>query len=268
MNDPSTPDRVDDPVISVPAVLFGDESLDELLDRVVELARLTLRSAHSVSIFLSQGHNSHTSNSTGPEALVVDMAQYEGGDGPCLEAIRTGKQVEVDVAQDGARWPEFQAKATEVGIGWVLSTPLVVRDEVIGALNVYSRRDRAFSRQEVKTARLFGEQASIALANTVAFIGVSTVNEQLRAALPSREVIGEAKGILMERENCTGAEAFDMLRRASQRTNRKLRDLAVEIVTNVEQRAVDPRLAKPGRDESAIDLTDAPPPTRSDREGG
>ena len=119
----------------------------------------------------------------------------------------------------------------------VLSTPLATSTgEALGALNVYTRQAGGFAEAEPRTAEVVGEHAAILLGSTRALIGATQLNEQLRQAFTSREIIGEAKGIIMERQKCSPDEAFDILRRASQRENRKLRDLAEEIVARIEDR--------------------------------
>ena len=121
-----------------------------------------------------------------------------------------------------------------------MSTPLVSCNTTYGALNVYTRKPEDFSTVDIELAGLLADQASVVVANATALIEASMLNEQLQVAVESRQLIGEAKGILLEREGCTREEAFDMLRRASQRENRKIRDIAEEIVRNAERRRYSP----------------------------
>jgi len=208
---------------------------------VVVLALGAVGPADAVSITVADNGGYRTSNSTAEAALVIDQVQYDGDDGPCLEALRSGHQVAFDWNGDGngqeGRWPHVRAKAEELGVSAVLSTPLLqAPGQAIGALNIYSRDRAGFGDDARGTAELLGEHAAVLLGNALALIGATHLNEQLRAALASREIIGEAKGIIMERQSCTRDEAFDILRRASQRENRKLRDLAEELVLRVEAR--------------------------------
>lgn len=229
---------VPDAFLRLGGVVLGEDSVDELLDRLVGLAAATVPSAHSVSISVLQNGKVHTANSSGPVALVLDLAQYDDGRGPCLEAI-DGTQIEADLTESGGRWPGLAAKAAELGVQGVLSSPLTVRDRTLGALNIYARARAQFSDAEKHTATLFGEQAAVLLVNAFTLMNSVDLAEQLRVALASREVIGEAKGILMQQQTCTRDEAFDILRRASQRENRKLRDLAEALVLAVESRAAE-----------------------------
>ncbi|MFP5318988.1 MAG: ANTAR domain-containing protein [Acidimicrobiia bacterium] len=217
--------------------ILDSEALEALLQRVVQLAHRTIDGAQAVSITVVEGKGYRTSNSTDEAAVAVDEAQYAGDDGPCLHGMRTARQAYVPMDTLAERWPMVAERAREFGIAGVLTTPLKVEeDRVIGALNVYAGDERAFGEEPMGTASALGEHAAILIDNAMALMGASYLNEQLRHAVASREIIGEAKGILMAREDCTRDEAFDILRRASQRENRKLRQLAEELVLRVEDR--------------------------------
>lgn len=225
-------------VVGLAGALLDDEALHALLDRLTLLARYTVSQSQSVSITVAQDGRYRTTNSTGPDALAIDEAQYRQNDGPCLEALRSRHQVEVVVAETQDRWPQFEREAREAGIEGVLSTPLVRSgDEAVGALNIYAQEAGAFGPADRKIAQTISELAAILVDRTLAYLSSERRSEQLRQALATREIIGEAKGILMEGQSCTRDEAFDVLRRASQRENRKLRELAEELVLRVEARA-------------------------------
>jgi GAF domain-containing protein len=226
-----------DRVRSLGGALLDGEALDELMQKVVLLACHTVRPAHSVSITVAHNGGYRTSNSTSDEALTIDQAQYDGGNGPCLQALRSAEQVQVRVGEDPGRWPTFDAKAQEEGVAAVLSTPLRRGPgKAIGALNIYAHDLDGLDDEARLTAEVIGDHAAVLVGNTLDLLSAAQLNEQLRQALASREIIGEAKGIIMERQSCTRDEAFDILRRASQRENRKLRDLAEELVLRVEAR--------------------------------
>jgi len=212
-------------------------ALGELLQKVVHLTCHTVGRAHSVSITVPENGGFRTTNATGEDALAIDEAQYEGDDGPCLRALRSGRQLQVMVGAGGASFAEFEEAAAGAGVTAVLSTPLVRGSgDAIGALNIYGEGDGAFADPDIRTASILGEHAAILVENALALESAAQLNEQLRHAVASREIIGEAKGIIMERQGCTRDEAFDVLRRASQRENRKLRDVAEELVLRVEAR--------------------------------
>jgi hypothetical protein len=112
----------------------------------------------------------------------------------------------------------------------VLCVPLVVKDEAVGVLNLYSKTAGGFSDDDREMAALFSEQAAVACANAAVYWQRVSLTEQLREALESRDVIGQAKGILMVRRGCNADAAFELLRLRSQRRNVKLREVAAEVV--------------------------------------
>jgi transcriptional regulator with GAF, ATPase, and Fis domain len=122
------------------------------------------------------------------------------------------------------RWPRFVVRARELGVGSMLAVQLFVDGENIGALNLISQHSNAFDDESEHVALLFASHASVAMS------GERALNH-LRAAVSTREVIGQAQGILMERFKVTGEMAFHMLMLASQGSNRKLRDIADELVS-------------------------------------
>lgn len=216
-------------------------ALDELLQKTVLLARHTVGGAHAVSITVADTAGFRTSNFTSDEALAIDEAQYESDDGPCLRSLRSASQVQLTVGAEDHR-SVFDEVATEAGVTTVLSTPLIQGPgEAFGALNIYSRRDGAFAESDRRIATIIGEHAALLVQTAQALAAANQLNEQLRLAVASREIIGEAKGIIMERQACTRDEAFDVLRRASQRENRKLREVAEDLVVRVETRERDVR---------------------------
>ena len=127
--------------------------------------------------------------------------------------------------------------AEQEGVRSILAIPFVPMGRPIGTLNIYSATVDGFDDTDSEIARLFAEQAAIVIANSAAYADAVTVNGQLNGALESRELIGQAKGILMEREGITADDAFLLLKEVSQRTNRKLRTVAQDVINSVLRRA-------------------------------
>jgi GAF domain-containing protein len=125
--------------------------------------------------------------------------------------------------------------AIQEGIFAVFAVPLQPMGEAIGTLNVYSSKASCLDDSHVEIASLFAQQAAVVLANSMAYSSAQMANGQLRVALESRELIGQAQGILMAREGCSPDAAFDLLREVSQRTNRKLRDVALDVVSAIQR---------------------------------
>jgi len=218
--------------------VFDDDALRELLQKLALLANHTIVDAQAVSVTVVDDHGYRTINSTGPEALAIDEAQYREDVGPCLQAIRSKTQLHVSVDHADGSAPAFSEEARRAKVGQVLSTPMVARSgEAMGALNVYVHEGGTVGEDEAHTAQLIGDNAAILVGYAFALTGSNRLNDQLRQALETRDVIGAAKGILMQSQGCTRDEAFDILRRVSQRENRKLREVAEDLVLRVEARA-------------------------------
>jgi GAF domain-containing protein len=163
------------------------------------------------------------------DELVVDLdtAQEELGEGPCLDAAYQHRTVRVDDFADESRWPVFAARAGACGVGSMLSIQLYVQGDDLGALNMYARLPRAFDDESEQVGLLFATHAAIAMAG-------ARREQQLRVAISSRDVIGQAKGILMERYKVTADQAFAVLTRASSESNIKLRDVAEKLADSGE----------------------------------
>lgn len=220
------------------AVLLASGSVGEVLTRVVGAVRRVVPAADLVSVTLrDETGGFHTPVESGPVASEIDAAQYRSGRGPCVESARAdGPALAVadDLRTDG-RWPEFAATATRLGYRSVLATSLVpdVRPPRLpGALNVYARPAGAFVPADRDRMLLLATHASLALATCAAVSAAELQEVQLRQAITSRDVIGQAKGILMARRGLTADAAFDVLRRTSQDLNVKLVELAATLTAD------------------------------------
>jgi GAF domain-containing protein len=203
-----------------------------VLKLVVGAAIALVPDADLVSVTLRDADGTfHTPVETDPVAARLDQVQYDHAEGPCVESARPdGPAVgwSPDVGHD-ARWPAFGPAAARHGYHSVLATALLpdVRPpRLSGALNIYSRSPGAFDARAIDIALLLATHASLALAHTEAVASADLEAAHLRRAVDSRDVIGQAKGILMQRRGISADEAFDVLRRASQDLNVKLADLA------------------------------------------
>jgi GAF domain-containing protein len=164
----------------------------------------------------------HSVEAQGPiDPLVskLDELESEQGEGPCLSALREHHTVVIDDMITESRWPRFCALAADLGVRSLMSFELFVTDQNLGALNLYSDQIGAFTDDSRFIGELLAQHASVAL------IG-SAAETQFNDALSSRDAIGQAKGIIMERFNLDEFAAFDLLRRLSQQSNEKLVDLA------------------------------------------
>ena len=210
-------------------MLLGDQEPEEVLASVTSLAADALAGCAAASVSLVRNGRPATTVCSADIARAVDHSQYDNHEGPCLCAIESAEIIRVDSFADDGRWPAFAKEAVEQGVMSCLAYPLQVGTEVLGALNLYSLRPGAFVGAE-RDGAVFARQASITLTNAVAMRRAQELAQQLAVALENRDVIGQAKGIIMASEGVSPDEAFDVLRRASQREHRKLHDIAREMV--------------------------------------
>jgi GAF domain-containing protein len=211
-------------------VSFGVEGRAEVISAVAELAHEAFRGCDAASITLVEdGGHPHTIASTHDAAAAIDEQQYESGGGPCLEAIRVREPIRVDSYKVDDRWEAVAEEARGQSVGSSLSLPLVAEGRAIGALNLYSFSEASFSGSE-DFGKLFAMPAAIAVAGARALDEATALAHNLALALEHRDVIGQAKGILMATSGVSSDDAFAMLRAASQRRNRKLYEIAEEIV--------------------------------------
>ena len=208
----------------------GDATLQETLQRVSDLANAAVSGSDMVGLTMLVEGRARTAVFTDIEAADIDAAQYETGIGPCLDAFRHRQVFRIDDMEKDTQWPPFSEAAAARGVHSSVSIPMVAHHEGVGALNFYSRRTNAFSDDDVTVALTFGSQAAIVLANSQAYWDAHQLGQNMVEAMKSRAVIEQAKGILMGAQRCSPDDAFQMLVRASQRENRKLRDMADDIV--------------------------------------
>jgi GAF domain-containing protein len=210
-------------------VLFSAGGVIETLNSVVELAPATIEGCDFAGLFTVNGDAVTTPVLTAPTVLVVDAIQQRTGEGPCLEAIARRRIVYTEDLDTDVRWPQFSPEAAAAGIRSVISLPLAA-NSVEGSLNLYAHYPAAFGVVDRAKATILTSLASLALSVAQSHEDEELRAENLNAALGTRETIGEALGILMERERITADQAFDILRRASQHLNIKLREVAQHLV--------------------------------------
>lgn len=226
----------DDPLAELTAgfsesarVLFSAGTVGDTLRRVVEIAVSTIEGCDFAGIFLLEDDIVITAVHTDPIVVEVDSIQNRYREGPCLDVIADGVAVNADDLVDDARWPRFGPDATSTGVRSALSLSLSAIGTQ-GALNLYARQPQAFGLVDRAKGLLLSGLASQALSTAQAHDEETQRLDNLQGALFSRAVIGQAQGILIERERVTAEQAFDILRRASQHLNMKLRDVAQALV--------------------------------------
>ncbi|SCG61995.1 GAF and ANTAR domain-containing protein [Micromonospora zamorensis] len=211
-------------------IKFGETDLSGVLSQVSELARRTIPGAEEVSVTLLKQEGAHTAAFSGEMALRLDELQYEYEQGPCLEAAKEAAVVSVPDMSEEVRWPQWAAQAVQGGALSSLSIGFPIQETVLGALNIYGVKPGAFDDDAVTLAQTFAGYAAVALANAHLYDTTATLAAQMQSAMQSRAVIEQAKGIIMGERRCTPDEAFAVLAKVSQDSNRKLRDVASALV--------------------------------------
>lgn len=221
------------------SLLESDDSLEQTLQNLVDLSVANLPGCDGAGVTMRADGGETTAVATDEYTLAIDKIQYDTSEGPCVTAVREGTFQRIDAVSEETRWPEFTRRAGEKGFRSGMSFPLNV-DGQNAALNLYAKKERAFDEATTAMGEVFANQASIALKNARTYMAARRVADQLNEALKTRDMIGQAKGILMEREGISDEEAFDMLKTISQNSNVKLRDIAHKLVS---ERSRGPRVA-------------------------
>ena len=220
-------------------VVLVDRTLEQVLTDVTRIAAQGIPGAEATSITLLRDEKAFTVAHHGEMSLAADELQYEHGYGPCMDAGRGGVLLRVDDMRTEERWPDYVAHVVATTpVRSSLSVPLPYQGSSIGALNNYSTQPAAFASPESLRAGLeVAEVVAVAVANADAHHQLSEQTRMLRVAMESRAVIEQAKGVLMAQRRVDAEQAFEILREASQRYNRKLRDIALGIVESTHEGA-------------------------------
>ena len=206
--------------------LEHEHSVEGTLQAIVDTAVATVPGAGHASISAVRGKRQViTLASTSELPRQTDQAQYDTGSGPCLDSLYDRRTVRLDDVATETRWPDFVAQAGALGMGSMLSLQLYVEGDDLGALNLLSEQPRSFDEGSEQVGLLFASHAAVAMA-------AAGEQQHLRDAIRNRDLIGQAKGILMERFTIDADRAFLLLARASQAANSKLTAIAEELVAS------------------------------------
>lgn len=203
--------------------LFAAETPTETADQVVALAVGELDVDHAGMTMIRAGGRLETLAATDSIAVAADQLQHELREGPCVDASWTRQALIAEDLRTDPRWPRWAPNAADLGVSSLLAISMASGERRIGALNLYSKRPRDFSDDDVAFAHIFARHAAMALR-------VSENDENMIIALDGRKLIGQAQGILMERYGLDDTRAFEILKRYSQNHNMKLRQVAAGLV--------------------------------------
>lgn len=205
-------------------LLLAAPTQEETLSRIVHAAVAVIPGCEHAGVSLIEKRAISTPSASDDVPNRVDAIQYETGQGPCADAIREHEVFKTDDLSTETRWPDFANRAAaETGVLSMVSFRLFVREDTMGALNLYSKATKAFDQESCAVGAVFAAHAAVAMS-------ASREVESLNLALVSRATIEQAKGIIMATSRCSADEAFDLLRQQSQALNEKLRDVAAALV--------------------------------------
>jgi GAF domain-containing protein len=229
---------VEDLLRDLSRVALVGRTLNDVLTDIVAIAAREIPGAEASSITLLRDDKAFTAAYSGEMALAADEVQYEQGYGPCMDAGRGGVLLRVDDIRTEKRWPDYVARLQETSpIRSSLSIPLPYQGSSIGALNNYATKPGAFASPEsIRAGSDVAEVIAVAVANADAHAQLFDQARNMRLAMESRAVIEQAKGVLMAQRHVDADQAFEILRAASQRYNRKLRDIAFGIVEGTQEK--------------------------------
>lgn len=203
--------------------------LDRLVIRAVELL-----DADAAGIMLADSHGQlQVLAASSHDVRLLELFELQGNSGPCLDSFRSGEPVTPpDLAAMRSSWPTFAARSEAVGYSSAQAVPMRLRNEVIGAMNVFRIGEGALVGSQLKLARALADVASVALISERTISARELAADQLQGALNSRVVLEQAKGMLAERAGVGVDQAFSRMRDHARRSGQSLRDVAAAVVEN------------------------------------
>lgn len=225
MTDPNDPKVV----ARIYVLLAGADSLEAFLDELAGLAADEVDRGLSCGITIRLADHPMNVASSDDLAERLDEVQYDADDGPGLDAIATGRSVEVPDLDAVEQWPAWCARARDNGVRKAFAVPLTAGDSTLGALSTYSTSAVPFTDDDLEATARFAAKAARALAVAARLSEHSELGPHLEATLRSRSTIDRAAGILMAREHCTVDEAMARLKTAAQRQGVGVLDVAEDI---------------------------------------
>ena len=244
----------------------GDVTMGDALERLAGLAIEAIPQARAVGITMLGNDKVGTCVYTHPAVRDVEKAQYNTGDGPCCDALRTGTVMVIESTLDAVRWHQFARVAAKFGVRSTMSLPLIAGANTLGVLNVYADVEAAFGPAEIDSGKHFAGQAAWVLANTQAYWDARTQFENLRAALEHRVSIEQAKGMIMAATGCSPETAFQQLVDQSRYENLELRETALRLVAEAQRPRHDGVRNSNGNRPNGLDCQHDGPWTRRDHD--
>lgn len=211
--------------------LVADYDVVEFAQHLVD-SLMALLPVSAAGIMLGDANGRlHVFASSSEQTRLLELLQLEANAGPCLEAYHTLEAVLVpNIQQNQQRWPAFARRAAEYGFAAAFALPLRLREERIGAVNLFRAGAGTISDRDIAVGQALADVASVGILHQRILTRADVINQQLQTALNTRTVIEQAKGVLAERGSIGMDRAFGLLRRHARDTNQRLVDLAHAVV--------------------------------------
>jgi GAF domain-containing protein len=232
----------------------GKSTMREALAEVTALATVAVPQAEFAGITMTVDDTPGTWIFTHPDVQRVDRVQYDTGDGPCLDAWRTGEVQTIRSTRQGGSYPRFRQASFEHGILSTISLPMLIDRQAIGALNFYARSEDAFGDEDIRIAAMFAAQAALVLTNARAYWDEQSLDDTLRDLTHGRDIIEQAKGVLMATGTSSSTDATALLAERARRDGLSVREAAAALVAAVASGVEAGGFAT--RDEPALDDSD------------
>lgn len=214
------------------AVVLSAETIVTTIELVTALAAETIPGTTGAGVTLIDARGKRSTAASDRLVERADALQYEYNSGPCLTAWRDQVTVRIDDMDGETRWPQWTAAVGAEGVRAMLSVPLNADGTSVGAMKVYSGQPAAYDTRAEHLLELFARQAAILLVNAQTLSDAHRLSAQLTEALNNRDIIGQAKGVLIAQGAADGQGAFAMLAAASQRSNTKIPEVARQVVSS------------------------------------
>ena len=214
-------------------LVLTEPDLDTALVAVTKVAVAAVDACDGASLTMRRNGVPYAPVASDDWATQLDKLQFVEQEGPCLNCLREGTVMRSRDLGEDHRFPSYGPLAATHGARSSLSLPLAADGRTVGALNLYSREPDAFDNAALALGELLAAHASLAVQAATAYYSHRDLADQMRQALDSRAVIEQAKGVLMAQEAVGADEAFRRLVALSQRSNRKLREIAQSVVDGV-----------------------------------